>query len=397
MDFEFEIKSKITDLPDEVLTYILSLVSPYEDLHHCSQVCHQWRHCSKQVVAQRKKNFLKAVSNLKLIWQQEQEKSENSSIISKRYSHSAVYDETDNIPSLFVFGGCTSTSSTYNDLWQLDPTTRQWTRSLATGTYPSPKACATLVKSRPGELMLFGGWSHPSPYPLHQAWRLFNELHSYDIREKRWTLIFPASNLKPPTMAGHSASVHKDHMIIFGGLQKQRNNIGQFSSSNDVWSFHINSQTWTQEDIAEPRPKARYGQSQLYLDENHLLIIGGCGGPNNIYNDVWLLSMSSPHWKWTQCTVKNPEHGSGNMWCHPACKVGDFAVVLGKNIHPKAPQDHHASQSWNYIPQARRGLNRGFGAIRRHGPPPTQNSPYAPPPPASLENRKPNFNQLGSY
>ena len=69
----------------------------------------------------------------------------------------AVYDETDNNPSVFIFGGCTSTSTTFNDLWRLDPTTREWSRILANGTYPSPKACATLVKSKPGELMLFGG------------------------------------------------------------------------------------------------------------------------------------------------------------------------------------------------------------------------------------------------
>ena len=124
-------------------------------------------------------------------------------------------------------------------MWRLDPTTREWSKPLATGTYPSPKACATFVKSRPGELMLFGGWSHPSTYPLHQSWKLFNELHTYDIPTMRWTQINPATNLIPPTMAGHSATVHRGDMIVFGGLQKQRNNIGQFSSSNDVWSFNM--------------------------------------------------------------------------------------------------------------------------------------------------------------
>ena len=137
------------------------------------------------------------------------------------------------------FLGCTSTSTTFNDLWRLDPTTREWSKPLATGAYPSPKACATFVKSKPGELILFGGWSHPSPYPLHQSWRLFNELHTYDISNMRWTQITPGTSLKPPTMAGHSATVHKGRMIVFGGLQKQRNNIGQFSSSNDVWSYDL--------------------------------------------------------------------------------------------------------------------------------------------------------------
>ena len=110
------------------------------------------------------------------------------------------------------------------------------------------------------------------------------------------------------------------------------------------------------------------------------MILGGCGGPHNMYNDVWLLVMKNePHWHWIQCEVKNPSHGSGNMWCHPACKVGDYAIVLGKNIHPKAPKEN-IPERWNFIPQVQRGLNRGYGAIRRKEPPVefNQNSPYAP-------------------
>lgn len=350
-----EFQTGIWNVPDEVLIYILTLVSPYKDLHHCAQVCHQWHHCVTQVVAQKKKNFLKAVLKSNLSWNKAEPN--DNLIISKRYSHSAVYDETDNNHALYVFGGCTSTSTTFNDLWKLDTTTRTWSRPMATGAYPSPKACATLVKSRPGELMLFGGWSHPSPYPLHQSWRLFNEHHSYDITTMRWNLISP-EGLKPPTMAGHSATVHKGRMVVFGGLQKTRNSIGHFSSSNDIWTFHLESQSWIQEDIPDPKPKPRYGQSQLYLDEDHLLILGGCGGPSNMYNDVWLLVMKNdPHWHWIQCEVKNPSHGSGNMWCHPACKVGNYAIVLGKNIHPKAPTEN-IPERWSFIPQTQRGLNR---------------------------------------
>ena len=45
---------------------------------------------------------------------------------------------------------------------------------------------------------------------------------------------------------------------------------------------------------------------------------------------------------------------------------------------------NRSNDRFNFIPQARRGLNRGYGAIRRHAPPPEQaqrNSPYAPAPP----------------
>ena len=47
--------------------------------------------------------------------------------ISKRYSHSAVFYPAS--LAMFVFGGCTSSSSTFNDLWTLDLSTRTWARS----------------------------------------------------------------------------------------------------------------------------------------------------------------------------------------------------------------------------------------------------------------------------
>lgn len=41
---------------------------------------------------------------------------------------------------------------------------------LPTGTYPFPKACSSLVVYK-DNLVLFGGWSHPTPFPLHQVQR----------------------------------------------------------------------------------------------------------------------------------------------------------------------------------------------------------------------------------
>jgi len=169
----------------------------------------------------------------------------------------------------------------------------------------------------------------------------------------------------------------------------------------DVWSFDLERMSWMQEDIPEPRPTPRYGQSQLYLDETHLLILGGCGGPSNIFNDVWLLTMGQPvhsppegtvHWKWSRCRVDNTVHGASHMWCHPAVKVGNFAVILGKNrlpkqnnkvnqmqeansrqasrnrVQPSSSSNQHEQARWNVIPQLRRGVNRGYGAIRRAHP-----------------------------
>lgn len=69
---------------------------------------------------------------------------------------------------MYVFGGCTSRCATFNDLWTLDLGKRIWTRPFTTGSYPSPKACATLCCYNKN-LVLFGGWTHPAFYPLYQV------------------------------------------------------------------------------------------------------------------------------------------------------------------------------------------------------------------------------------
>jgi F-box protein 42 len=117
--------------------------------------------------------------------------------ISRRYSHAACYygigflwtkeNEYFNLSSIpytdnymYVFGGCTSTNTTFNDLWKLNLTTRSWVRPLPTGSYPSPKACATLVCYK-DSLILYGGWTQSSSSPLHQV----NLLKIFG-KEKRW-------------------------------------------------------------------------------------------------------------------------------------------------------------------------------------------------------------------
>ncbi len=55
---------------------------------------------------------------------------EYGTAITERFLHSAIYYDK----AIYVFGGCTSTSTTFNDLWRFDLSTGQWIRPLATGT-----------------------------------------------------------------------------------------------------------------------------------------------------------------------------------------------------------------------------------------------------------------------
>lgn len=313
----------IEDLPDPIIEYILSYLSPYRDLKQCMQVNRAWYRYVYDVVRKTQRDFYNAVCGMSVQWCHIG--AEPGLTISKRYSHSACCSGN----SMYIFGGCTTANTTFNDLWRLDLGTRCWIRPLATGTYPPPKACATLV-SHGDNLVLFGGWTHTAPYPLHQVWRVFNQIHLYNTITNRWTQIISMPNCTP--MAGHSATVHGDLMVVFGGIQRQVCD-GPFLSSNEVWTLDLKTYKWQKQATSSVQPPPRYGHSQILIDKHHLLIIGGCGGPNMLFTDIWLLKMSSDPeelWEWQEMDVHMKENAAPHLAFHPACKVGSQVVVMSK-------------------------------------------------------------------
>uniref|UniRef100_F6YWZ1 F-box protein 42 n=1 Tax=Xenopus tropicalis TaxID=8364 RepID=F6YWZ1_XENTR len=278
----------MAEMPEEVLEYILSFLSPYQEHKTAALVCKKWYRLIKGA---------------------------------------CYYDANQ---SMYVFGGCTQSScnAAFNDLWRLDLNSKEWIRPLASGSYPSPKAGATLVVYKE-LLVLFGGWTRPSPYPLHQPERFFDEIHTYSPSKNWWNCIVTTHG--PPPMAGHSSCVIGDKMIVFGG------SLGSRQMSNDVWVLDLEQWSWSKPTITGSCPHPRGGQSQIVIDTETILILGGCGGPNALFKDAWLLHMHECPWTWQQLKVENEEHGAPELWCHPACRVGQCVVVFSQAPSGRAP------------------------------------------------------------
>jgi len=56
-----------------------------------------------------------------------------------------------------------------------------------------------------------------------------------------------------------------------------------YCSSNDVWCFNLENQTWNKQATTEVKPHSRYGQSQMSLDNRNILIMG------NVLLTSWFL------------------------------------------------------------------------------------------------------------
>ncbi|XP_027765245.1 F-box only protein 42, partial [Empidonax traillii] len=271
--------------------------------------------------------FIKAVQEGNIQWESRTYPYPGTPI-TQRFSHSACYYDPNQ--SMYVFGGCTQSScnAAFNDLWRLDLNSKEWIRPLASGSYPSPKAGATLVVYK-DLLVLFGGWTRPSPYPLHQPERFFDEIHTYSPSKNWWNCIMTTHG--PPPMAGHSSCVIEDKMIVFGG------SLGSRQMSNDVWVLDLEQWAWSKPNISGPSPHPRGGQSQIVIDNETILILGGCGGPNALFKDAWLLHMQANPWTWQPLKVENEDHGAPELWCHPACRVGQCVVVFSQAPSGRAP------------------------------------------------------------
>ncbi|KAA0192141.1 hypothetical protein HAZT_HAZT005155 [Hyalella azteca] len=322
--------ASIDDLPNVILEYILGKVSPYGDIKACSMVCSRWHQCCQRVAQVMKTRFQSAVLNgplgMKII-----PACPTSSFASSRMMQSACVVESD----LYLFGGCTSALTTFNDLWRINLQSGKinLVHAIPTSTVPSPKSHLPLV-SWNGHLILFGGWASPCPYPLHQSGILFDELHCFNIDKNIWIPVdFPG---KPPAVAGHTATVHGDVIVFFGGFQN--NGQGIHVSSNSVTCLDMKKGKWLKPRISYNSPPPRYGHSQFKLDEKHVIIMSGCGGYNDLHCDYWMLTIpsdirSSESWEWRRLREEQSDYMPKKLWCSPSCQVDDNIVVLSYESH----------------------------------------------------------------
>jgi F-box protein 42 len=329
------------------------------------------------VIYHKKISLNRGLTEFKLCWKYQKINPDSLKFRSPagRFSHCSIVVDSE----MFVFGGASSTVTTFNDLWKFDLSSREWTRPIAIGTYPSPKAYATMAAYK-DSLILLGGWRSSANTP-YQTCSLFEELHVYNITENRWTA-YNSLNNSPPAFAGHSATVQRDEMIVFGGYEK--NIHGAHGISNEVWALDLVTMSWRKPTIANhPKPKARYGQFQVAIDDSHILMLGGCGGPvcyqvvldfpdiirffipqNAQFNDAWLLSMTGEVWRWRPVLVKNKKYSATNMWCNPSCLVSDKLVVLGPM--PSVPSDLQILKHQLSQPQRNNGAAAANERSRMH-------------------------------
>lgn len=109
-----------------------------------------------------------------------------------------------------------------------------------------------------------------------------NEVVIYNVQKNTWQHVkLSQTAQKPCPRSGHSATMHKNLMYVFGGKSDNSTKL------NDFWVFSLSSMNWQQilpiDDIV---PEPRSGHTSQLID-NSIVIFGGIQSVTKETNDVY--------------------------------------------------------------------------------------------------------------
>lgn len=206
-------KCYFSTIPIEVTEEILSYLSPYGPLQQAKRVCKTWYSLVHRICKQRERYFYDSVCRGRLCFRVVQQKSRITP--SQRFSHSSCVVGK----SMYIFGGCSTSNTAFNDVYELDLKDLKWTKLRLSGIPPPPKECATMVVHN-NRIIIFGGWCQPSRMGIVSNAKFYNGVHVLNLDTLSWST--PIKDCPHPCeRAGHAACVVQDQMVMFGGAQRQ--------------------------------------------------------------------------------------------------------------------------------------------------------------------------------
>ena len=254
-------------LPEELLLKILCNLCPYREYDIASSVCVRWR----RLIDELQRNQLRHLEEDMLQGDIEWYKichSRCNVTIAPREEIAACYN--DHTRSVYVFGGkCTSNNNNnedyvnplqhplqqqtvtgFNDLLQFDMHTYIWGRPAVNGEIPTPKH-SCLFYSYKNLLILYGGLHFRSVH--NSLWqrspRISQDLHTYNVDNKKWTLHAHLPGEFPPPMYPVSGclltsdpDLEMDALVVLGHCTK--------SGMKKFWSLDLHTFQWFQQQVS---------------------------------------------------------------------------------------------------------------------------------------------------
>eukprot|EP00667_Euglena_gracilis_P016075 EG_transcript_16771 len=222
---------------------------------------------------------------------------------------------------IVICGGLRLHEQAMNDIWLWHLELRGW--QVSKMRLPLPVyGLSLVVRDAPKELILFGGMGAGRPSP--QLVFLRSPSNGLSLIEDL-CVSDPGISIASPALALHSAFLHHDCMVVFGGIAPTPTKKCIYSDVLHV--LDLESHTWTTPTIRGCRPPGRAGHAcAVVAGKGGLVayIFGGYRG-TTLLDDLWCLRLDGYEWHRVQCTgvPRTPRVG------HSLCSLGTKLLSVG--------------------------------------------------------------------
>jgi hypothetical protein len=209
----------------------------------------------------------------------------------KRYSAGFSYSSI--IGKAVLHGGLDTDGEPLGDFWVYDPFDNAWAcYSPVSGL--EARCEHKLVDIGSGKSLLFGGRDSEGAFP--------SDTWIYDFNDNSWTQ--KTFSVQPPGREyfGMCYNQQDEKVYLFGGA-------GSAEYYNDLWTYDVNTDSWSLVTIAGSSPIARFGHGMTYDSKNNrILVFGGKDGSWNLLNDLWIYYPETNIWQEPPLPAEHPGH-----------------------------------------------------------------------------------------
>ncbi|XP_056348942.1 uncharacterized protein LOC130253926 isoform X3 [Oenanthe melanoleuca] len=196
------------------------------------------------------------------------------------HGHTATYDP--DTKRIYIFGGIREDKN-YSSIYILDTVNWKWLLVAAKGKIPVLTYHSATIYHK--ELFVFGG-TFPRKAPLAAA-PCSNVLYVFNPEHEIWYQPISEGE-KPLPRLGHSATLLKNKLLIFGG---QRSSL----YLSDMHILDLGFMEYTPVPLLAGQPSARCFHAALAVSDQKVLISGGCNARGALH-DAFVFHLDTLSW-----------------------------------------------------------------------------------------------------
>jgi hypothetical protein len=233
-----------------------------------------------------------------------------------RGEHAAAYDPCNQ--RIILFGGndfqpeeCADFGPKRfkGDTWMYSLEYDNWVR-LELGDAPDARGRHHMILDQSRKkIYLYGGRYRPED--TSGSYRIFSDMWSFDLNTDTWTKMETTGD--KPGRKFNAAMIYdhlNDQVIFFGG--NSSSDALNLAPENSTYILDLNTMVWREVNTQTKPPKSIYHSMSMHSSANKLVLFGG-GDANAFlgpfYTDVWAFDLATETWEkvWTPAMGTSPD------------------------------------------------------------------------------------------